>query len=296
MHRPPPLLVNVAAWVDEGRRDAVGYRIRQATHIILAAIARIRPQYIMYLKGGLLLGLVHNSPRMTRDIDFTAGFLLQEGTDTSVKMALNDAFPLVIAGLGYAGSQATVGKIEIRPKKMENPLETARAPDLKITVQYVSRSRGQQKTDIVPIDLSFNEPTNPQRIDILKIGDGIELEAYSPAEVIAEKYRALLQQISRKRRRRQDVYDINYLLGSYDFDDDLKVAIHEALVEKSRSRGIAPDINSLDDPEIRDRAGKEWATIELETGALPEFDRCFENVRQFYRQLPWGPDLSNTGL
>ena len=21
-------------------------------------------------------------------------------------------------------------------------------------------------------------------------------------------------------------------------------------------------------------------------------DHCFENVRQFYRQLPWGPDLS----
>ena len=125
MHRPPPLLVNVAAWVDEGRHDAVGYRIRQATHIILAVIARIRPQYTMYLKGGLLLGLVHNSPRMTRDMDFTAGFLLQEGIDTSVERALNKALPLVIAELGYAGSQATVEKIETRPKKIENPLGTA---------------------------------------------------------------------------------------------------------------------------------------------------------------------------
>ena len=167
---------------------------------------------------------------------------------------------------------------------------------MKITVQYVSRTCGQQKTDIVPIDLSFNEPTNPQRIDILIIGEGIELDAYSPAEVIAEKYRALLQQILRNRRRRQDVYDIDFLLGSYDFDVDLKVTIHATLVEKCHSRGIAPDINSLDNPEIRAGAGGEWATIELETGALPEFDHCFESVRQFYRQLPWGSDLSNTGL
>ena len=250
----------------------------------------------MYLKGGLLLGLVHNSPRMTRDIDFTAGFPPQEGIDTSVERALNKALPLVIAELGYAGSQATVERIETRPKKIENPLGAARAPDLKITVQYVSISRGQQKTDIVPIDLSFNEPTNPKRIDILNIGEGIELDAYSPAEVIAEKYRALLQQILRNRRRRQDVYDIDFLLGSYEFDDDLKVSIHEALVEKCQAREIDPDINSLDNPEIRKRAEEEWTTIELETGALPEFDRCFENVRQFYRQLPWGPDLSNTGL
>ena len=64
--------------------------------------------------------------------------------------------------------------------------------------------------------------------------------------------------------------------------------IHRALVEKCRSRGIDPDINSLDDPCIRDRVRTEWATIKLETGALPEFDDCFENAGRFYRQLPWG--------
>ena len=286
MHEPSPLLVDVVEWVDEARNNPVEYRTRRATHIILAAIAKISPPYTMYLKGGLLLGLVHNSPRATTDMDFTAAFQPREGIDTDVKKNLNKALTRVIAELGYAGSHAAVNKTAIFPKNMDRPLGNADFPALKLQIRHVSTFYGQQKTDHVDIDISFNELA-PQRIDILNIGDGIEISAYSPADIVAEKYRALLQQIIRKRRRRQDVYDIDFLLQAYDFDADLMVSIHRSVVEKCRSRGINPDNNSLDDPEIRDRSGAEWESIALETGALPEFGPCFENVCQFYRSLPW---------
>ena len=71
----------------------------------------------------------------------------------------------------------------------------------------------------MPIDLSFNEII-PRHVDILGIGNGIELRAYSPAEVIVENCRALLQQVHRTRGhgRRQDVYDVDFLLDSCEFD------------------------------------------------------------------------------
>ena len=37
-------------------------------------------------------------------------------------------------------------------------------------------------------------------------------------------------------------------------------------------------------------AKKDWHTLEQELGRdepLPDFGLCFENVAEFYRQLPW---------
>ena len=121
------------------------YRIRQATHIILAAIARISPQYRMYLKGRLLLGQVHNSPRMTGDMDFSAGFLPQEGADSGVERAPNEALSPVTADLGHVGSQAVVDRAGVEPRGKDRPLENASFPALKITVRHVSTHAGQRK-------------------------------------------------------------------------------------------------------------------------------------------------------
>ncbi|MXV73339.1 nucleotidyl transferase AbiEii/AbiGii toxin family protein [Candidatus Poribacteria bacterium] len=283
-----PLFVDIDAWVEEGKSSAVEYRRRQATHIILAAIAKIFSPYPMYLKGGLLLGLVYNSPRMTTDIDFTAGFGPKKDSDTKIEKALNEVFPVVIAELGYVGSQAKVGRIKLQPrlKKGGNPLEEASFPALGIIVNYNSGPSDQWKEARVSIDLSFNEPY-PQHIDILGIGEGIEVPAYSLVEIIAEKYRALLQQVTRRRGRRQDVYDIDFLLHSNVFDSELLSSIHTSLINKCHSREIFPEITSLDNPKVRDQARQQWDTIELETGFLSEFDHCFENVRQFYKKLAW---------
>lgn len=98
--------------------------------------------------------------------------------------------------------------------------------------------------------------------------------------MIAEKYRALLQQVPRKRERRQDVYDIDFLSRSLKFDAGQKSSILEAMIEKCHSRSIYPD--------LRRRASADWASNELEVGSLPEFYCCFKNVRCLYRQLPWG--------
>ena len=286
MRETPPQLVDIAAWADSGSADPVRLRLRQAAHVLLSAIAAIHPSYTLYLKGGLLLGLVHNSPRITTDIDFTAGFPPRPGIDREIQRALNSVLPAAAAQLGYIGARAEVTKLKTQPKNFSGRIEKADFPALIATIRYDSKSAGLPRTDYFKIDISFNEPA-PRQINILDIGGGTELRAYGPAEVIAEKYRSLLQQPYRKRNRRQDVYDLDFLLKVFAFDDGIKADILETIIGKCQARGINPNICSLDDPKIRRRAAAGWDSIRLEAGDLPGFESCFENVLRLYRDLPW---------
>ncbi len=240
--------------------------------------------YALYLKGGLLLGLVHNSPRMTRDVDMTAGFRPSRDIDERIKEQLDKALPAAAAALGYAGTRTRVHAVGKQPRGHD--IEEARFPSLTITIEHLSRTGGRPCTDRIRMDISFNEP-DVVTVDIFDIGEGVELHAYGLVDVIAEKYRALLQQPLRRRERRQDVHDIAFLLDRFSFDDDEKADILAATLERCRARDIEPEVGSIDNPEVERRARSQWDTIALETGALQEFGRCFEAVRRFYRELPW---------
>lgn len=116
------------------------------------------------------------------------------------------------------------------------------------------------------------------------------VRAFTIHELIAEKFRALLQQITRKhkRNRRQDVYDIAFLIGEHDFNGADRTAILTTLIEKCRSRGIDAKQESMDDPEIKQRAQADWETLALEIGVLPPFEERFALMRDLYVSLPWG--------
>ncbi|MDE2722070.1 MAG: nucleotidyl transferase AbiEii/AbiGii toxin family protein [Gemmatimonadota bacterium] len=272
--------IDITTWVDS-EIDPVRHRQRRATHILLAAIAKIRPPYTLYLKGGLLLGLVHNNTRMTSDIDLTATFPPSDDIDAKIRKILDRALPEVAARLGYAGTVTTVHRISKSPRPN---IEELRFPSLSIKIEHISNGR---QRDYIQIDISFNEP-DIVSVDIIDIGDNIEIYAYSLVDVIAEKYRALLQQSSRRRKgRRQDIYDIDFLLNRFAFDDNKKDIVLEAILAKCRARDIDPDIDSIDNPEVERKAQDLWDSMKLETGSLPEFDDCFKKVRQFYKDLPW---------
>ena len=150
---------------------------------------------------------------------------------------------------------------------------------------------------MIKVEISFNEPS-PQ-IQILELNDGQELGAYSLVDLIAEKYRALLQQPQRNRQRRQDVYDLDWLIGHNKIDDECCTQILRALVIKSHARKVYPTPESLENPEIKERAGAAWDTMEIELGKLPDFDDCFARVREFYRNLPWDSKptwVANSGV
>lgn len=284
----PVLEINVAGWVDRAKADPVAYQQRQAVEITLNAIAITAPlNDKLFLKGGILMGLAYGSPRQTGDIDLTADLAVDNDVDDRIQTLLDSAFPRAAAALGYAGLIVKIHSVKRQPKVI---FEKAEFPALKIA--YAQRGTRQEKAllkgkapGIIDLDISFNEPL--REIQVLKLTGGQELRAYSLIDLIAEKYRAMLQQVTRKRNRRQDVYDLHILVADCDLDDAIRAQILDAFMEKCRSRHIEPTRQSLEDPEIKMRSGAEWDTMKLELGEVPDFVECFERVSEFYRSLPW---------
>ncbi|MEQ8749016.1 MAG: nucleotidyl transferase AbiEii/AbiGii toxin family protein [Amphiplicatus sp.] len=243
----------------------------------------------LFLKGGILMGLAYDSPRQTADVDLTTLFEAGPEIDAQLTELMNAAFPRAAAQLGYVDLIVKVHSVKRMPKRI---FEDAEFPALKMKVAFAERGTKQEKAleegrapSVIDVDISFNEAL--RQIQILELTGGQELQAYSLIDLMAEKYRAMLQQKERNRNRRQDVYDLNRLIESEILDDGFRTQLLDAFVEKCRSRHIEPTPQSLDDPEVKARSGKEWETMKLEVGEIPEFEPCYARVSAFYRNLPW---------
>ena len=286
-----PLKVDVAEWVERVRADPVAYQQRQTVEIALNAIAMMAPLGArMVLKGGILVGLAYDSPRQTTDIDLTADFAADSPVRGRLRELLNSAFPLATARLGYADLVLGVHSMQYLPR---GQFKTARFPALKLKIASARRGtpseaalqEGKPTNCVIDVDISFNESMH--QVQVLELAGGQELHAYSLVDLIAEKLRAVLQQVGRRRNRRQDIYDLDRLIAEQEIDENLREQILEVFVAKCRSRDIEPDRASLDDPEVRRRSAAEWETMKLELGEMPSFEDCFARVSEFYRNLPW---------
>ena len=289
--------IDIKPWIDRARRDPLAYAERQATEVVLTAIGSL-PGYgsHLFLKGGTLMAVVYESPRSTADVDFTTD--LPASPDLAVKLreGLDQALPRATARLGYPDLVLRVQTVKERPRPFGSPGTSFPALDVKIA--YTRRGKGErllmsgQAPDVIDIEVSFNEPVHD--IEVIRLGvDGPVFSAYAMTDLIAEKFRALLQQVVRnphrqqKIYRRQDVYDIAHLVTRLPPDDGERATILASFREKCAARGITPTADSLSDPRIAERARAEWNSLRQEIGELPDFDLCFAKVDALYRSLPW---------
>lgn len=281
---------DIKDWVEDAS-TATNQAFRQAVHTILSAIASDRNlKANMILKGGILLAIRYKSHRFTKDIDFsTERKRGAEITEEEIRKSLDSSLVQMVDELDY-GLDCLVQSSKLEPSN--DPKYTY--PSIKMKVGYAYKGTPQHKRllslrspDIISIDYSLNEAT--PNIEYLKLNLEDGILAYSLTDLIAEKYRSLLQQVSRNRSRRQDIYDLNLLIERLgDIDSFERRKILNSLIFKSKARGISPDINSFDDPELKSRAKKEYYTLEDEIeGELPDFDELFQKVADFYRSLPW---------
>ena len=279
------------AWVAEAKDDPVAYRNRRVTHILLAAIGLTKDlRDTMVLKGGTLMMLAFGSPRGTQDVDFSVT-AAPEPFAGRLAETLDPALQRAAAQLGYVDLICRVQKLKKMPRAAT--FETDTGPALKITIGHARRGTNEearlalkQATHALQVDLSFNEPVlHPTQAQMVR--PAVTIRAYTPEDVIGEKLRALIQQPIRKRLRRQDIYDIAWLLDAHEPDALTKKRILESMIGKAEAREMVLTIDSFDNPEIKRRAGTDWDTMELEIGDLPPFEILFEQVRAFYRSLPW---------
>jgi predicted nucleotidyltransferase component of viral defense system len=280
---------DIKDWVEEASTTS-NKEFRQAVHTILSSIASDSDlKANMILKGGILLAIRYKSHRFTTDIDFsTEKPRGGEITEDGVRKSLDSSLAQMVEELDY-DLDCRVQSSKLQPRDVKSTY-----PSIKMKVGYAYKGTPQHKRllslqspNTISIDYSLNEAT--PNIEDLKLNLEEGILAYSLTDLIAEKYRSLLQQVSRNRNRRQDVYDINLLVERFgDINDFERSKILNSLIIKSKAREISPDINSFEDPDLKSRAKKEYHTLEDEIeGELPAFDELFQKVADFYRSLPW---------
>ena len=283
--------VDVRAWVEASRADPTRYRDRQVTEIVLTAIGLAPSLHTnLVLKGGAAMALAFKSTRVTGDVDFTS---MVEPAELAEKLTpeLNELLPKTAIKLGYLDLLCQVQSVKKMPRA-EN-FEDHDFPALRVRIGSAKRGTAEaarlaegKASRVLDVEISFRDHVYTfQELNLM--GAGVAVRAFTIHELIAEKFRALLQQPVRKRNRRQDVYEIAFLIDDHDFSGDDKATILTTLIEKCRSRGIDAKQDSIDDPEIKQRAQADWDTLALEIGDLPPFDERFALMRNLYVSLSW---------
>lgn len=283
--------VEIDKWVEQARKDPTLYRSRQVAEIVLTAIGLSNNlKEILVLKGGTAMALAFRSQRLTGDIDFTSTV---EPADLAndIEKWLNDAIPKAIVTLGYFNILCKVQSIKRRPRP-EN-FENHEFPALQIKVGSAVKGTREEKqlkagtaSNTLLVEISFRDQVFAFQ-NLSLSGVGVSIRAFTIHEIISEKYRALIQQTIRNRNRRQDIYDISYLINERSFSKEDKELILNTIIDKCTTRNIIPNIRTLENPEIKERASKDWKTLELEIDGLPEFEESYEMAADFYKSLPW---------
>jgi hypothetical protein len=280
--------INIAAWVEkaEGKERA----FREAVHIVITAISKSTAlQSTMVMKGGMLMAIRYNSSRFTKDADFSTREKYLEGNEQILLQTLNEQIDIANETLPY-DTMCRCQRYELKPRRAD-----ATYPTLTVNIGFAARSKkqelakllGGQASTIVSIDYSYNEAVFD--VEVLSIGDGESIRAYSYLNLLAEKYRSLLQQPIRNRNREQDVYDINLLVHGHS-----KLQLEEAtsllslVINSCAERGVSAQRNSMADPTVRLMAEKGYVelTDQIE-GQLPPFDEAYALAQGFYESLPW---------
>jgi hypothetical protein len=166
--------VDISQWINKAKSDPHAYMERQVTEIFLAALGMTKPYANeIFLKGGILMGVVYQSPRQTGDIDFTAISEPSAAMAENLKATLNEALPRAAAKLGYPDLICHVQSSKYGPSA--RLFAKAMGPALSLRVGYARRGSPQEPrfrvgkaTDILDVDISFREPVNA--IQIIQLG------------------------------------------------------------------------------------------------------------------------------
>lgn len=280
----------VAQWVESAPDDRQ-LAFRRCVQTLLLTIANsnvLRSDTVF--KGGILLGIHYESDRFTKDLDASNHVRYSADFQAQLLDEIEAGLPAAVESLAY-GLDCRVQGHELKPKRPDASYQTL---EIRIGYAYVGQATHRHlmrgaSTHIVKVDYSFNERTHD--IDRLTVVDDHDVCVYGLHTLIAEKYRAILQQETRGRTRPQDAFDIDLVLQQKhaDIDAESRSEILAALIEKSKARGLEVDSKSMSNPEIRRRSEMDYPQLAdlLPDRALPPFDEVWTRVVKFYESLPW---------
>ncbi len=273
------------------QKDQEQKPFRQAVHTILTAISGTpNLQANMTMKGGILLALAYESQRYTKDIDFSTQKTLDEFDTEQFVKELDIGLTRAVEGLNYGLD------CRVQSWKQQPPRKDATFPTIRINIGYAYMGNTQahkrlvkkNSSHIVQVDYSLNEPRGDP--ELFEIEEGKVIQTYSLHDLIGEKFRAVLQQEERNRIRRQDIFDLHFLLKrqASATNPETKAKVLATLKEKARARCLEVNKESLSNPEIIRRSKAEYQTLKSEiVGELPPFDEIYASTKAYYESLPW---------
>jgi predicted nucleotidyltransferase component of viral defense system len=270
----PPFPVSLAQL--EGWRSTTGAtsneaRKRFAQLVVLESFAAV-PALGRHLafKGGNALRFLHGSPRSTVDLDFTVlDSLPDDGSE--LRQVLDVAFAVGSRRFGIAVRCQGVRRNPKRP--------TATRPTYSVTAgfqipgdrHFADLAAGiRPVSDVIELELTFNDVVCETEVRSLTPGGPAALQVCTLNDIVAEKLRALLQQVPRNRRRPQDVFDIARVVRERLEVDPGRIASY--LQRKCAGRDLIPTRAAFCNPEVAERAGTGYESeLRLTQGVIPPF-------------------------
>jgi hypothetical protein len=256
---------------------------------LLEAISKddyLREGYVV--KGGNALRFAYAGARASVDLDLTATTRHPEQTAAESEATLdlfcerlNRALVPVAPSYGFA-SMIVQSRRVLPPKR-----DPRTFPSFKITVGYSKRAdRSPPFAETIPLDVTLNDVVCAS--EYVDVG-AATLHVSSLDDIIAEKLRALLQQIPRNRNRPADVFDLWYhTTRARRLLDPKRISAY--LIEKSDEKEGLGLITraSFHNPDVRARAEVDYELIAERLRGdtrLPPFDRAFNQVLAFVGKL-----------
>jgi predicted nucleotidyltransferase component of viral defense system len=216
---------------------------------------------VLVFKGGNALDFFWHPNRSTMDLDFSV---------TGSEADQPDFQTLFSSGLAIVQREIGVHlRLQSAERRPPSPDRTWATWQLKVAYALPDDLRNRRQiekgaaiSNVVPVEISLNEVVCA--VEDLALADRpFRLHVCTLEYIVAEKLRALLQQIPRNRRRGQDLLDIASVLQSGAPLSAIRVA--HFLEAKARAREIAVSKSAFREPELAVRASHEYERLEDST-------------------------------
>lgn len=282
--RPYPIrLGELNEWTARHRTTSEEGRRRFVQFVVLDSFSAANISRSLAFKGGNALRFGHGYPRSTFDLDFSATDL--EDDSATIRGIIDEA---VREGSAAFEIKCKVSSVHRNPSRLDRTLPTY---TVKISYAFPGDRTFPDffevdtlRLPVVPIDISFNDIVCETVVVHFGSRDSHGIELCTLNDIVAEKLRAILQQVIRNRTRPQDVYDISRAIRFDKAKLDLaKVRLY--VNDKCSARGIVFSEESFD-AAIRERAeyGYDELRADLNEQFIP-FDEAWGDVVALARDL-----------
>ncbi len=290
-------LDEISSWAVANRTTLSEARQRFVQLVILESFAAADFARQLAFKGGNALRFAYQYPRSTLDLDFTA-LDLEEDSET-LRARIDRAVRERSVQLGIKCKVTSTRRNPPNPERTRPTYQLNvgyQLPGDRYFADFLESPRPSPTA--VPVEISFNDLVC-ETVLVNFSGENATIKMCTLNDIVAEKLRATLQQVTRNRQRPQDVYDVARA-ARVDRNDLDPRKIHQYLVAKCAAREIAVTFESFGD-EARRRAAYGYEELKADLGSdfIP-FEDAWNEVLQLVRQAlstpvaPWPAAIPST--